>query len=118
MKGPVENCSRIAKSSVGHDQDRLTDSRVDEVDAPLAVVVLGEGERALDPAEPVDDVAGDGGPLVEHALDGRARAVDVGVAAHQDATHTEDGERQLGKEIKRRGQVPRNLFGNNIFRGK
>ena len=62
------------------------------VNANLALVVLWQGERALDPAEPVDDVTGDHGALVKHALDGRPGAVDVGIAAHQDATHAQDGK--------------------------
>lgn len=66
-----------------------------EVLSLLALVVLGQGEGAHDPAVPVDHLLRHLDVLVQHALDGRPRAVDVVVARHQDAPHEQQGHREL-----------------------
>ena len=50
-----------------------------EVLADLSLKVLGQREGAHDPAVPVDDGARHAHALVHHALDRRARGVDVAV---------------------------------------
>ena len=73
----------------------LTDAVVYEVLADLALEVLGQRERALDPAVAVDDWLGDADALVHHALDRRPRTVDVLVRRHQNHADQQDRNRVL-----------------------
>jgi len=115
---------------------------VGEILSLRALEVLRQGERTLDPAVTVDDVLRNGRIFIlakrekkshfdsfvrrfahDHALNGRSRAVDVGVGGDEDGADDEDDESQAVVQLEDGVVRTRELYfglgldeGNDFFK--